>query len=73
MSIECSECERDARQGHDPSCSRYVDPRDEVCETASSYLRGLGSPDFALKSGGMLPLLQKLRDAVFAWEYPEGM
>jgi len=23
MSIECSECERDLRGGHDPSCSRY--------------------------------------------------
>jgi hypothetical protein len=24
MSLECSECERDLRSGHDPSCSRYV-------------------------------------------------
>lgn len=24
MSIECSECEMDARAGHDPSCSHYV-------------------------------------------------
>ncbi len=24
MSLECSECERDLRGGHDPSCSRYV-------------------------------------------------
>jgi len=24
VSIECSECERDLRGGHDPSCSRYV-------------------------------------------------
>lgn len=23
MSIECGECERDLRGGHDPSCSRY--------------------------------------------------
>ena len=23
MSIECSECERDLRGGHDPSCSRF--------------------------------------------------
>jgi hypothetical protein len=23
MSIECSECERDLRGGHDPACSRY--------------------------------------------------
>lgn len=23
MSLECSECERDLRGGHDPSCSRY--------------------------------------------------
>jgi hypothetical protein len=23
MSVECSECERDLRGGHDPSCSRY--------------------------------------------------
>lgn len=27
MSLECSECERDLRAGHDPSCSRY-----EVCQ-----------------------------------------
>lgn len=26
MSIECGECERDLRGGHDPSCSRYVPP-----------------------------------------------
>lgn len=26
MSAECSECERDLRGGHDPSCSRYVSP-----------------------------------------------
>jgi hypothetical protein len=24
MSLECSECERDLRGPHDPSCSRYV-------------------------------------------------
>ena len=24
MSIECGECERDLRGGHDPSCSRYM-------------------------------------------------
>jgi len=23
MSLECSECERDSRYGHDPGCSRY--------------------------------------------------
>lgn len=23
MSIECGECERDLRGGHDPACSRY--------------------------------------------------
>jgi hypothetical protein len=23
MSIECAECERDLRGGHDPSCSRH--------------------------------------------------
>ncbi len=23
MSVECSECERDLRTGHDPSCSRH--------------------------------------------------
>lgn len=23
MSLECSECERDLRGGHDPGCSRY--------------------------------------------------
>jgi len=26
MSLECSECERDLRGGHDPSCSRYIKP-----------------------------------------------
>jgi hypothetical protein len=30
MSLECSECERDLRGGHDPSCSRYnPKPRQE--------------------------------------------
>ena len=29
MSIECSECERDLRGGHDESCSRYVRPCDQ--------------------------------------------
>lgn len=24
MSLECSECERDLRGGHDPECSRFV-------------------------------------------------
>jgi len=30
MSIECRECERDLRGGHDEECSRYVKPCD-VC------------------------------------------
>lgn len=24
MSLECSECERDMRGGHDPTCSRHL-------------------------------------------------
>jgi hypothetical protein len=30
MSIECSECERDLRGGHDPLCSRFRGPATEV-------------------------------------------
>lgn len=26
MGMECGECERDLRAGHDPSCSRYTPP-----------------------------------------------
>ena len=32
MSLECSECERDLRGGHDPSCSRYRKPCED-CRT----------------------------------------
>lgn len=32
MSIECSECERDLRGGHDPSCSRYRVPGCSRCD-----------------------------------------
>ncbi len=28
MSLECGECERDLRGGHDPSCSRHPDNRE---------------------------------------------
>ena len=28
MSMECAECERDLRGGHDPACSRYKAPPD---------------------------------------------
>ena len=73
MSIECSECERDLRGGHDESCSRYRDPRNAVCEAASDYLLGVGTPKFAEMNGGIDVLLQRLRDAVFGWEYPDGM
>lgn len=34
MSIECSECERDLRGGHDPGCSRYR-PDDEKTNTTA--------------------------------------
>jgi hypothetical protein len=73
MSLECSECERDLRGGHDPECSRYEDPRDAVCEKASDYLLALGTPEFARLNGGTEKLLQELRDAVFAWEHPDGL
>ncbi len=73
MSVECSECERDARGGHDPSCSRYRDPRDVVCEATSNYLLGLGEPEYALKNGGLQTLLQRLRNAVSIWEHPDGI
>ena len=73
MSIECSECERDARGGHDPSCSRYRDPRDAVCEAVSDYLLGLGTPKFAEMNGGQEKLLNDLREALFAWEHPDGI
>lgn len=33
MSLECSECERDLRGGHDKRCSRYVKPCDECLRT----------------------------------------
>lgn len=33
MSLECSECERDLRGGHDEGCSRYVKPCDECVRT----------------------------------------
>lgn len=41
MSLECGECERDLRGGHDRSCSRYKTPKkrvllhhkDAFCET----------------------------------------
>ena len=31
MSVECSECERDLRSGHDKTCSRYRDEGICVC------------------------------------------
>ena len=73
MSVECSECERDLRGGHDPECSRYRDPRDEVCEAANDYLLGLSSTEFANLNGGTDKLLRGLRDAVFAWQHPDGL
>ena len=30
MSIECGECERDLRGGHDPSCSRYISDDERI-------------------------------------------
>lgn len=37
MSLECSECERDLRGGHDPSCSRYKPSKlDEHLATCKS-------------------------------------
>lgn len=30
MSIECSDCESDARRGHFPSCRWYAEPGDAV-------------------------------------------
>ena len=35
MSMECSECERDLRGGHDPSCSRAT-PRYVVLKASGS-------------------------------------
>lgn len=39
MSLECSECERDVRGSHDPSCSRY-DVADEIRDAVDD-----GSPE----------------------------
>lgn len=73
MSLECSECEHDLRGGHDPSCSRYRDRRDAVCEAASDYMLGLGNREFAELNGGIEALQKRLRDALFAWEHPDGL
>ena len=73
MSYECSECEHDLRGGHDSECSRYRDPRDSVCEAASDYILSLSNAEFAKLNGGSDALLKCLRDAVFAWEHPDGL
>lgn len=41
MSVECSECERDARGGHDPSCSRFK-PADHAFVTDAYALLNSG-------------------------------
>jgi hypothetical protein len=37
MSLECSECERDLRGGHDPTCSRYRQPCDSCGEWVKDF------------------------------------
>jgi hypothetical protein len=53
VSVECGECERDLRGGHDPSCSRYTPPaRCPECEEfltdgdGDLYCTKHGSPSF---------------------------
>jgi hypothetical protein len=35
MSLECSECERDLRGGHDPTCSRYR----QSCDSCGEWVK----------------------------------
>lgn len=39
MSLECSECERDIRSGHDRTCSRFCGPEPEC--TCTFWLTGM--------------------------------
>jgi DnaJ-class molecular chaperone len=50
MGMECSECERDLRAGHDPSCSRYKPEQAHRCPSCA----GKGADDYGtcLQCGG---------------------
>lgn len=60
MSVECSECGRDLRGGHDPSCSRYD------LQYGVAALLGEAAGQIVDEEWQPHPLLLKLADDVIA-------